>query len=276
LNVDKITLDLAVEATPHVEIRRLRAERKRLEALPRPDKSPADLTGLVSEMEASLKARIAEGARSVVHKAAQNCEASFSAGALKEQTVKVFHDNLSNEIEAVVLLQYLPYLRKSMEEAMLRKSIDGYDNRFRDVDAGIRRWGEKIYVPFDPELINDPGVKYPQGGKRFPYTRCRELSGRFFDSWLTDALKSKPIFFDSPDYVDRLIEFFEKIYTPLHDAELKEREAEKAKAEIKPEPPPVGKVAPNDFSKSDEFGTVLGQGDESFANRHPRVGGGRL
>ena len=253
--MDKNFLILASEAVAHLELKRLREARKKIERDPKP--LPVDLSGWATEMQTSLKAQMETSARSIVHKAKTEIESIFSVDALKTGVLKVFHMNLNNEIEGPLLLQYLPLLQKEMEAILYAREMQGFNSRFESVDGHIRQWQGKIPKPFDKSLINvDP---------RFPIDRVGFLQERVYDRWLTDALKSKPIFFDSPDYVEKLTVFFETIYKPMDQSEKNAKEPIKVE-ELKPEPPPIqGKTDKSVLAKEDE-----GTDSALFVNRHPK------
>jgi hypothetical protein len=121
--------------------------------------------------------------------------------------------NLQNEIEPFLLLQYLLLLQKEMEELSFTREMQVFNSRFEGIDGSIRSWGSKIPKPFDKSLINME--------KRFPINRVGFLQERPFDKWLSDGLKEKPIFFDSPNYIEKLIQFYNEVYLPLHEKEEK-------------------------------------------------------
>lgn len=207
--MDTNILTMAQEAIAHIELKRLKAARKKMEADPRPER--IDLSGWVAGVQASLKNQMETTARSIIHKAKVEIESTFSIDGLKAGVLKFFHMNLQNEIEPFLLLQYLPLLQKEMEAVLYAREMQGFNSRFEGIDGSIRSWEAKIPKPFDKSLINVD--------KRFPIDRVGFLQERAYDRWLTDALKSKPIFFDSPDYVEKLTVFYETIYRPMDEAE---------------------------------------------------------
>lgn len=212
--MDKNYFLLSQEAIVYTELRRLKAERKKIEGDPKP--LPVDLSAWAKEMETSLKNQMETSVRSTVHNAKVQIESMFSADGLKTKVIEVFHKNLSNEIEGPLLLQYLPFLQKAMEETLFAREMETYNRRFEGVDGWLQSLAAKIPKPFSPELINVD--------KRFPISRCRELQGRYCDVWLTDGLKSKPIFFNAVDYIDKLILFYETTYKSMIEAEEKAKE----------------------------------------------------
>jgi hypothetical protein len=249
--MEKIYLTLAVEAVAHIELKRLKEARKKMENDPKP--LPVDLSGWAKEMETSLKNQMETTARSIVQKAKTEIESMFSVDGLKAGVLKVFHQNLSNEVEGPLLLQYLPLLQKEMEAALLSREMERFNSRFAAVDGEIRNWQGKIPKPFSPELINTDG--------RFPISRCRELQGRYYDVWLSDALKSKPIFWDAVDYIDKLTIFWETIFKPIDEAE---KRAKEPKIEPSPQAPPI----------EEKIKGTRNSDHTSFAARHPSFDGG--
>ncbi len=253
--MDKTHQTLANEAFAHIEVKRLREARKKIEREPKP--SAVDLSGWVKEMEASLKGQMVTSAKSVVHKSGTEIESMFQADLLKTKVVDVFHKNLSNEIAAPLLLQYLPVLQKEMEAVLFDREMAGFNSRFEGIDGRIRQWEAKIPKVFSLDQINV--------SDRYPISRVGFLQERAFDRWLSDALKSKPIFFDSPDYIEKLTLFYETVYKPMAEAEQKAKEPEK-------EPLPVEEVT---LAEEKDRKPVLPTEDErtdltKFANRHPR------
>jgi hypothetical protein len=120
-----------------------------------------------------------------------------------------FHASVLNgtAIEPFLFLQYVDLLKTAMEDLLSQVSIDQYNSKFQDIDNNIAIWNQKILRKFSPSLINVDA--------QFPIERIGfDSTGKPYDKWLTDALKAKPIFFDDPAYVDKLILFYNTVYLP--------------------------------------------------------------
>jgi hypothetical protein len=209
--MEKQTLNLASEAVGHIEIRRFKAERKKLEAIPPPKKK--DESGWVGAEEKKIYEEMASIARSVELKGFKDVESMYSPELHDQHSDIAFSKNVQNELLPFLKLQYLSYRKTAKEEIRYQREMDAYNRRFENIDGSIRSWEAKIPKPFSPELINID--------KRFSISRCRELQGRYYDVWLSDGLKEKPIFFDSPNYIEKLIQFYNEVYLPLHEKEQK-------------------------------------------------------
>lgn len=56
-------------------------------------------------------------------------------------------------------------------------------------------------------------ITYGSKDLRFPAERVAMADGKYFDKWVTDLLKSKPVFFDPHErYVENLIRCFNEVY----------------------------------------------------------------
>ncbi len=210
--MDKITTMIGEEAGPHVTLRKLQEERKKLEGLSPPEKKNRfEEWGKNKEKE--LKAQIEQIAINVVASASRDVSSIWSEELLLEYTQKNLEKEQVKVMWPVVMLSYLPLVIKALEEACYRKERQVYDQRFQDIDQSIANTRAVIKKPFSPDLINtDP---------RFPIDRVAQSSdGKFYDKWLSDGLKSKPIFFDNREkYVDALCRFYHEVYWKIAEEE---------------------------------------------------------
>ena len=148
------------------------------------------------------------------------------------------------------MLQYFSILQREMEAVLFAREMEGFNRRFESIDGNIRKWEGKIPKAFDKNLINVDS--------RYPIDRVGFLQEKPFDRWLTNGLKEKALFFDSPTYTEKLIQFYNEVYLPLHEKEQVE--------ELKPEPPPIqGKTDKSVLAKEDK-----GSDSTLFVNRHPK------
>lgn len=237
--MEKTILDIAVEGVRHIQVRQAEEALRKVQKEPKPISPPVDLSGWVKDTVESLKEQMRSAARSVVDIAEKEVTASFNVEDFKTHVISTFTKVSLNNLWKTMLIEYLPLLRVEMERVMLARDISSHEARLRDAERKVGMQKSKIPKPFSPDSINiDP---------RFPASRCRELQGRYFDAWLTDGLKSKPVFFDSLEYVNKLIEFHDTVYVPL-----KEKEQE-PKTDSSLEPSPNQGKAENEGTDSTLF-----------------------
>ena len=248
--MDKIYLKLAVCAIHELELRRFEKERTRIEALPPPEKQ--DLSEWMKAEEKKLDEEMASVAKSVEVAGFKAVEERFSVELHDEHSGVAFTKNIQNELLPFLKRAYLPYRKMAKEEIRFQREMQIFNGRFAPVNGSIASLKARAPKKFAPELINVH--------EDYPISRCRELQGRFYDAWLSESLKEKAIFFDSPQYNQKLTQFYNEIYLPLHEKEQKAKEPIKVE-ELKPEPPPIQEKEDN------------GGDDTSFARRHPRLGG---
>jgi len=211
---DKLKI-LATEAMPHVEIERLRMERLKLEAIPEPEKKLAIFEGAIKEMEKALQAELNQVCANIVQTANQNIAAAYNEDDLLKQAQTIYRKEAMKLAPPYLMLQALPMFKQNLEHAAYSYDVGQWSNRFNDIDGKIASWRAKIAKSFDPSLINiETCEKLIPGNKqlRWPVDRCKQIDAKWVDSWLTDFLHSKPILFDSPQYADKLIEFYKTVY----------------------------------------------------------------
>lgn len=224
--MEEILKILATEAMPHVEIERLRMERLKLEAIPEPEKKLAIFEGAIKEMEKALQAELNQVCANIVQTANQNIASAYNEDDLLKQAQTIYRKEAMKLAPPYLMLQALPLFKQNLEHAAYSYDVGQWANRFNDIDGKIASWRAKIAKSFDPSLINiETCEKLIPGNKqlRWPVDRCRQVDGKWADSWLTDFLHSKPILFDSPQYNEKLIEFYKTVY--LVESQKDERTA---------------------------------------------------
>ena len=224
--MDKKISILAGDALPFRELRRLKAIRKELEAQTLPEVE-IDLEGWQKQVEEDLKKEMEQIALNIASTASRQHQDAWSVEAVEASVIEMVNRWVTTLMQPFVKLNYLPLIVEKLKQVIRAREVVIFERRFLAVDPGIRKWEAKMLNPFSPELINvDP---------RFPADRVGEGDFRYYDKWLTEALKSKPIFFDQENYIDKLLEFYEKIYLAAY---FKEKEGEKAEVEPKIAPAP--------------------------------------
>ena len=211
--MDDITRILGEEGSVFFAIEGLKKKREEAKKRPFPEKKSLKFWGEEQEKlsDASLKQR----AQSIVTQASSEIASMFSPEGLIGR-VNTFLDKEGLGVRKLLL----PWIQEFMEKEILGKEIETYNVEVKDIDNLIARGIQNKPPVFDPSIINV--------NRRFPYSRVGQTSdGKFFDKWLTDSLKEKrPIFFDSPTYNDKLIEFFQMVYQKVAEGERKAREAQ--------------------------------------------------
>jgi len=225
MDKDKLKI-LATEAMPHVEIERLKIERVKLEAIPEPEKKASVFEGAIKEMEKALQAELNQVCANIVQTSNQNIASAYNENDLLKQAQTLYRKEAMKLAPPYLMLQALPLFKQNLEHAAYSYDVGQWSNRFNDIDGKIQSWLAKIPEPFSPEKINIITVeKMIPGNKhlRWPVDRCKQVDGKWADSWLTDFLHSKPILFDSPQYKEKLIEFYKTVY--LGEAQKDEKAA---------------------------------------------------
>lgn len=197
----------------HIEIARLKNERLKVEAMPEPEKVNL-FQNEMAEMEKALQGEISQTVANIVNQAAQNILSVFSPENLFDEARKVYRREAVKLVQPDLMLRHLNEFKKSLQNHVYSRNLGVWNNRLKEIDANIKSWTAKIPAPFSEDKINKD--------VRFPISRCGQVDGKFYDKWLTDYLKSKPILFDSPQYIDRLIEFYNTIYLKEHEKEQAE------------------------------------------------------
>ena len=222
----------------YVEIRKLQAKRLELESLKEPEKMnpfEADL----AELESALKAEVAQVVANIVQQANQNISSAYSNEGLLEQAKTIYRKEAGKLAQPFLMLQCFSTFKECLLNAAYSHEIESYSQRFAPIDSNIKSWQARIPVKFSPDLINKD--------ERFPIERIGMLSGGvYFDKWLSDLLKHKPILFSSPEYADRIVDVYE-LYKKEHEQEHMAAtqqviEQEKAIEQAKQQPQPQGQV----------------------------------
>jgi hypothetical protein len=142
----------------------------------------------------------------------------YSNEGLLTEAQKVFKKEALKLAPAYLMLQMLPLFRQSLEDTAHSHVVGAWSSRAKAIKDNIKSWTAKIPAPFSEDKINkDP---------RFPASRIGQADGKYYDMWLTVLLKSKPILFDSPQYVDHSVECFQKVYLVEHDKEQKGQQSQ--------------------------------------------------
>jgi hypothetical protein len=224
----RIVMIAETEAGLFDTIKGLREKRKELEKVTPPERKDK-LTEWRAEREGALKAQMKQIAIDVVTHAERDVQSIWSEPLLLEYTLKNMEREQVKIMWPFVMLQYIPLITESLENALYGKEKEAFDSRFRQIDNEIIRIEVLIPKPFAPELINVD--------KRFPIDRIGQTSdGKYYDRWLQEGLKEKKlIFFDSPQYVDFLIRYYHEVYWAT---------AEREKAAKQPPPPVEVKAEP--------------------------------
>jgi hypothetical protein len=263
--VEKSFQVLGSEALPHVEIIRLKQERRKLEAGPPPNREKVDLSGWVKEKEAFYRKQILTVGDSIVGTAEREIQATWSLEGLKEAVWKQLEKQSALWVWPFIAIQYLPHIQKGMEETIFNHHMSEWSNRCGSIDAKIVSWQSKIQKPFSPELIN----KSPS----FPVDRCVQEGGRWFDRWLSDGLKTKLIPFEPVEaHTEKLVKFYNEVYLPAFNREMAEKE-KMAKVEVKPEASPQVNPYRIPFEEMVEMGLAGGPQEEPqpYQSRASRI-----
>ncbi len=234
---------LAVEAGPYVQLEKLKVKRTELELVPEPEKKTL-YQQEIADFKASLEAELRQLITNIVAQSARNIQGNLSVDLLFEQAKDVYRKETGKLSTPFIMLTHIEQLREALQSEANSWDVSQWQNRLHDVDRDITSWKAKISEPFSPDKINIATVeKMIPGNKslRWPVDRCKQVDGKWADNWLTDFLNSKPILFDSPQYTDRLMECYEKVYLVEAAKEQKEeqvRMAEQQKAAQQAEPSP--------------------------------------
>ena len=215
--MDDITRILGEEGSVFCEIKRLKEQRKEAEKRPKPEQRSKAEWKLNQDKLVEAKAR--EKARNLVNRAHSEIVSVYSDEGLIERVNSLLEKEMLSERKLL-----LPFIQESLESMTYGKEMESYNRLTGDLDNAITMTIQNIPKPFSPSLINVD--------KRFPFDRVAQTSdGRYYDVWLTNGLKSKPIFFDASNYDEKRMEFYEKVYWP---AGLREKEEEVRQS---PQPP---------------------------------------
>jgi hypothetical protein len=193
-----------------IEIARLKNERLKVEAMPEPEKVNL-FQNEIAEMEKALQAECSQVVANIVDQAAQNILSVFSPENLFDEAKKVYRKEAVKLAAPDLMLRHLNEFKNSLQNHVYSRNLGVWNNRLKEIDANIKSWTAKIPAPFSEDKINKD--------VRFPISRCGQVDGKFYDKWLTDYLKSKPILFDSPQYTDKLVEFYQTVYLPEYKKE---------------------------------------------------------
>ena len=194
----------------HIEIARLKEERLRLEAMPEPEKVNL-FQNEMAEMEKALQGEISQTVANIVNQASQNILSVFSPENLLEEAKKVYRKEAVKLAAPELMLRHLNEFKKSLQNHVDSRNLGEWSERLKGIDQQIKSWVEKIPAPFSEDKINKD--------VRFPANRIGQADGKYYDKWLTDYLKSKPILFESPQYTDKLVEFYQTVYLPEYKKE---------------------------------------------------------
>lgn len=223
----------------YIEIRKLQQKRLELEAVPEPVQTDP-YQDVLAEMEKALQAEANQVVANIVATANQNLGGNFSVEGLLEQAKVIYRKEAAKLAVPDMMVKYFQQFRKELVRHVHACDMDMWSGRFKAIDGLIKGWKDKIPVSFSPDLINK--------NERFPIDRIGMMSnGAYFDRWLTELLKSKPILFSSSEYPDRLVDAYE-LYKKTFEEEAKIEtnriaKAQKA-AEQTPEPPYVEDYRP--------------------------------
>jgi len=215
---------LAVEAMPHVQLEKLKAERLTIEAVPEPEKKTL-FAEKIAEFKAILEGELKQGIANTAQTAARNVQESFQVDRLFEQGKEVYRKNASQLVSLAFMVAHVEQLREALENEARSRDVSTWNNRFQSVDKQIQTWKAKAPKPFNPSMINVETMgALIHGSKqlRFPIDRVSMADGKYYDKWLTDCLKSKPVFFEPQErYQESLKEFYTKVYFVEHEKENK-------------------------------------------------------
>ena len=261
--MDKIINQIGEEAGVFITLRDLREKRKELEKQVPPLRENK-FSKWKQDREAELKKEMVRVAQGPVQRAAADIASAWSPEKLLELTEKYFMMEQVKVMWPAVSLMYLPLVTEALETALYSQEKNKFDGRFQSIDAGIQRMTSMIPKPFSPEMINTD--------KRFPVERCgQDQNGRWYDRWLTDGLKSKPIFFDDQEkYIDALCRYYHEVYWATAEKEKAEKQAQTLKieeAKVAPPPPANDGVSPSALR---EFYSIGAQ-PEPFSRRNRRL-----
>ncbi|OPX97536.1 MAG: hypothetical protein A4E59_00698 [Syntrophorhabdus sp. PtaB.Bin027] len=248
---------LSVEAMPFVMLEKLKVKRIAIESLPEPEQKPLFQDIETIETQA-LQAEINQIHTNIVSQAAREIQDVFTPESLLETAKKIYRKEAVKFTVPDMMLRYLSGFKQALEHEVNSREYGKWTNRFADVDREIALWKSKVSEAFSPEKINTVTCeKIIPGNKslRWPVDRCKQVDGLWADSWLQDALHSKPILFSSPQYNDKLIEFYNTFYLKEHAKENKTAtqqniEQEKAIEQAKQQPQPQGQF---EAIPTDEF-----------------------
>jgi hypothetical protein len=217
----------------YIEIQKLQTERLKLEAIPEPGKINP-FQDSVAEMEKALQAEVNQVVANIVQTANQSVSSSYSNEDMLDQAKVIYRKEAMKLGPPYLMLQCLPMFKQALDHTAYSHDLDQWSSRFKAIDGLIKGWKDKIPVPFSPDLINK--------NERFPIDRIGMMSnGTYFDRWLSELLKSKPILFNSNEYPDRLVDAYE-LYKKTFEGEQKaeaDRIAKAAGIQQGPEPPYV-------------------------------------
>jgi len=249
---------LAVEAMPFVQLEKLKMERLTIEAVPEPEKKSL-FAEKIADFKATLEGELKQGIVNTVQTAAKNIQGFFNADMLFEQAKEVYRKNASQFVSLAFMVAHLEQLREVLESEARSWDISNWHNRFQGIDNQIQTWKQKISKPFHASLINvETCEKIIPGNKslRWPIDRVLMADGKYYDKWLTDYLKSKPVFFEPQErYQESLKEFYTRVYLVEGEKEKKATtqqaiEQEKAVEQAKQQPQPQGQF---EAIPTDEF-----------------------
>jgi len=217
------------------EVDGLRAMEKEVEAKGPPAKEKFSLSEWRNAREEECREEMKQYSLNTVAVGERAVSQIFSLDGFLEQSMGQFQKEILKVTVPVVKLAYLPLIQEAAEAVLFARGMAEFNQPLIDIRAKIQELERKVPESFSPEKINI--------SKTFPFDRCRQTSdGKYYDGWLTTALKAKPIFFDQPDYVEKLKLFFRTVYLPGCREEEQQREharkeAELKKAESPPAPP---------------------------------------
>ena len=246
--IDEKLKIIAVEAMPFVQLEKLKMERLTIEALPEPEKKSL-FAEKIADFKATLEGELKQGIVNTVQTAAKNIQGFFNVDMLFEQAKEVYRKNASQFVSLAFMVAHLEQLREVLESEARSWDISNWHNRFQGIDNQIQTWKAKIPKPFNPSMVNleTMGSLIPNSKQlRFPIDRVGIADNKYFDKWLTDLLKSKPIFFEPQErYQESLKDFYTRVYLVESEREQKATtqqniEQEKAIEQAKQQPQPQG------------------------------------
>jgi hypothetical protein len=241
---------LAVEAMPFVQLEKLKTERLTIEAVPEPEKKTL-FQQKIADFKESLQGELKQGITNIVAQSARNIQDNLSIDLLFEQAKQVYRKEVIKLSTPYLMLAYVDQLREALEYEARSWDVSNWHNRFQGIDNQIQTWKVKIPKPFDASMINVETMgSLIHGSKqlRFPADRIGMADGKYYDKWLTDLLKSKPVFFEPQErYQESLKEFYTKVYLVESEKENKAAtqeniEQEKAIEQAKQQPEPQGQI----------------------------------
>ena len=235
---------LSVEAMPFVMLEKLKVKRIAIESLPEPEQKPLFQDIETIETQA-LQAEINQIHTNIVSQAAREIQDVFTPESLLETAKKIYRKEAVKFTVPDMMLRYLSGFKQALEHEVNSREYGKWTNRFADVDREIALWKSKVSEAFSPEKINTVTCeKIIPGNKslRWPIDRVLMADGKYYDKWLTDYLKSKPVFFEPQErYQESLKEFYTRVYLVEGEKEKKATtqqaiEQEKAVEQAKQQP----------------------------------------